>query len=47
MTAKERLEWSRLHRLWATGRATMRQMVRCMDLNRKATAEKLRAAGVA
>lgn len=37
MTTKERKEWLRLHRLWATGKATRRQMLRCMELDRKAS----------
>lgn len=32
---KERVERLRLSRLWATGRATRRQMFRCMELDRK------------
>lgn len=36
MTRQEHLEWSRLSRKWATGKATMREMLRCMALTRKA-----------
>ena len=36
MNAKERKEHARLMKLWATQRATMRQMQRCMELDRKA-----------
>lgn len=39
MTAKERKEHDRLHRLWATKKATMKQMKRCMVLDDKAAAE--------
>lgn len=38
MTAKERREWKRLQRLWATSTATKAQMLRCMELDRKAAA---------
>lgn len=37
MNARERKEYRRLLRLWATGRATMRQMRRCMELDRRAS----------
>jgi hypothetical protein len=36
MTAKERAEHLRLTAKWAKGKATMREMRRCMDLDRKA-----------
>jgi hypothetical protein len=36
LTAKEQRERTRLHRLWATRRATMKQMRRCMVLDRRA-----------
>ena len=36
MTDKERSEHAKLLRVWATGRATMRQINRCMALDRKA-----------
>lgn len=35
MTAKEEREHARLLRLWATGRATRKQIERCMELDRK------------
>ena len=35
MNAKERKQHENLLRLWATGRATMKQMQRCMELDRK------------
>ena len=34
MNAKLRREHDKLRRLWATGKATMRQMERCMVLDR-------------
>jgi len=37
MTDKERKEWDRLSRLWATGRATKKQILRCMELDRRAS----------
>jgi hypothetical protein len=37
VTEKERKELERLHRLWATGKATRAQMLRCMELDRKAS----------
>jgi len=37
-TAKEGAEHKRLLQLWATRRATMRQIHRCMELDRKAAA---------
>ena len=39
MTAKERREHRRLQRLWATRRANMKQMLRCIELTGKANAE--------
>lgn len=36
MSAAERKEWKRLSRLWAHGRATRAQIMRCMELDRKA-----------
>lgn len=38
MSEKERKERQRLHFLWAVGRATKKQILRCMDLDRKALA---------
>jgi uncharacterized protein YjiS (DUF1127 family) len=38
MSAKERKEHDRLLRLWATGKASARQMRRCMELDRKSAA---------
>lgn len=38
MNTKEQREHKRLLRLWATGRATMKQMQRCMELDRKSKA---------
>ncbi len=43
MTQKEEREYRRLSILWATGRASMNQMMRCLDLHRKREYE-LRAA---
>jgi hypothetical protein len=37
VTRAELAEHSRLLALWATGRATRAQMLRCMELDRKAT----------
>jgi hypothetical protein len=37
MTATERKEWRRLSRLWAQSRATKSQILRCMELDRKAS----------
>ncbi len=39
MTAKERLEHTRLQRSWATGKATKKQVMRCMELDRQAERE--------
>lgn len=39
MSTKERKEHSKLLRLWATRRATRKQMLRCMELDRKARGE--------
>lgn len=36
MTKREQAEHARLLRLWATGRATRKQVLRCMELDRKA-----------
>jgi len=36
MTDKELREWDRLSDLWATGKATKAQMLRCLQLDRKA-----------
>jgi hypothetical protein len=36
MSTKERREHHRLTRKWATGRATAKEMRRCMELDRKA-----------
>lgn len=41
MTTKERREMERLNNLWATRRATMKQMDRCMELNRRDEYERL------
>jgi hypothetical protein len=35
MTGNERRTLERLSRLWATGRATKAQILRCMELERK------------
>ena len=35
MTAKERKEHARLCRKWAMGKATRREIMRCMELDRK------------
>ena len=35
MTEKERTEHSRLQRAWATGKATKKQIMRCMELDRQ------------
>lgn len=37
MTPKERKEWERLSRLWACRRATKKQILRCMELDRRAS----------
>jgi hypothetical protein len=42
MTVKEKREHARLQDKWATMRATMKEMLRCMALDRKAKAEKAR-----
>ena len=39
MNDKERNEHKRLLHLWATGKATHKQLERCMELDRKASAE--------
>lgn len=39
MTLSERKERNRLHHRWATGKASMPEMSRCMELNRKAEYE--------
>jgi Ser/Thr protein kinase RdoA (MazF antagonist) len=36
MTQAEIEEWERLSHLWATRRATKKQIMRCMELDRKA-----------
>lgn len=36
MTEKERKEHEKLSRLWATRKATKRQILRCIELSRKA-----------
>jgi len=36
LTPKEQREWRTLSRLWAVRKATMRQMDRCRELDRKA-----------
>jgi hypothetical protein len=38
MTARERNEHDKLTKLWATGRATKKQIERCMELDRKESA---------
>lgn len=45
MTEKERQEMTRLGRLWATGKATKRQMLRHTDLARKDAAKDAGVAG--
>ena len=35
MTKKEEAELTELRGLWATGKATKKQVLRCMDLERK------------
>ena len=40
MTRKKQNERARLHRLWATRRATGRQIERCMALDRQAETER-------
>jgi hypothetical protein len=44
MSGKEISERARLARLWATGRATKAQILRCMALDRKAENEATKAA---
>lgn len=39
MNAKERAEHARLLALWARGRATRKQVMRCMELDSKARVE--------
>lgn len=39
MTSKERTEHTRLQRAWATGKATKKQIMRCMELDRQAECE--------
>lgn len=39
MTAKEQREHRRLLKRWSRRRATMREMLRCMELDRKANRE--------
>lgn len=39
MTTKERKEHIRLGRLWLTKKATKREMIRCLELDRKADHE--------
>lgn len=43
MTKKEQTERKRLHKLWAIQRATLKQMRRCMELDRKFVAGAERA----
>jgi hypothetical protein len=38
LSALERAEHKRLSRLWAVGKATRRQMDRCMELDRRSEA---------
>jgi len=38
LNAKELQEWQRLDLLWATQKATKKQILRCLDLSRKAKA---------
>jgi hypothetical protein len=40
MSERERVEHSRLLRKWATGKASQKEMMRCMELDRKADAER-------
>jgi hypothetical protein len=44
MTPEETRERERLHKLWATKRATRGQILRCMALDREAERDKLSAA---
>ncbi|MFM0608663.1 hypothetical protein PQR05_29455 [Paraburkholderia sediminicola] len=39
MSQKESSELKKLRTLWATGNATKKQMLRCMELDRKERAE--------
>lgn len=39
MSAKERTEHARLQRAWATGKATKKQIMRCMELDRQVECE--------
>ena len=39
LTEKEKTELERLQTLWATQQATKAQILRCMDLERKAQAQ--------
>lgn len=39
MSRAEKREHDRLCRLWATGKATKKQILRCMELDRKAAAQ--------
>lgn len=43
MTPKEHAEMLRLNRLWAIGKATRKQIERCMELERKSKAEQSNA----
>lgn len=38
MTKKEQQEHARLRQLWATQKASRKQILRCMELDRKAAA---------
>ena len=46
MTDKEKRERVRLHHKWAVGRASLREMSRCMVLDRKYAAARLRKVGL-
>lgn len=39
MTSKEKKEHERLQRAWAAGKATKKQIMRCMELDRQAERE--------
>lgn len=40
MSTREATELKKLRTLWATGRATKKQMLRCMELDQKERAER-------
>lgn len=39
MNSKEKMEYERLQRAWATGKATKKQIMRCMELDRQVASE--------